>query len=85
MPLAGMTAVGVWPALVSLPRVNKSPSLAAAGMAPSTIEPAAPAAAAPASFRRLRRLCGRLSWPLPFPFASPGASSFSSRALRAST
>src|SRR5437870_3129511 len=49
-----------------VPSVMEPPSAAATGRLPRTSEPAAPAAAAPASFRTSRRLCGALFWPFPF-------------------
>src|SRR5690349_6650419 len=65
--------------VVELPRTRAWPSTAAAGTLPSRTEPAAPAAAAPASLSRSRRLCDDLSCPLPFWLGGGALSSASSR------
>src|SRR5438445_4353202 len=63
--------------VVWFPRTIGWVFVAAAGTAPSTIDPAAPAAAAPASLRISRRLWGAEWWtlPLPLPLGRPPASS----------
>src|SRR5438270_13470462 len=61
VPVVGKRSVVVAASfVVALPRMTALPLVAAAGTASGTIDPAAPAAAAPASFRRSGRLWGDL-------------------------
>jgi hypothetical protein len=86
VPVVGkISVVAAASLVVALPRSIGCPFVAAAGTVPSRIEPAAPAAAAPASLSTSRRLCEASPCPLPF---APGRwpdSSVSRRALNAPT